>query len=91
MPRAARILTSIQSSFFNEYLVQINPKTPGNWIFREPDAKFSKNNVNYIVNVKAEITRMVWGRIWKGGRLNLVIIRRDPFSKGKGYSFNSYI
>jgi len=91
LPRAARMLTSTQGSFSDECSVQTSPETLGGWIFREPDAKFSKNNVNHVVHVKAEITRMVWGRIWKGGRLNLVIMRRDPLSKGKGYSSNSYI
>jgi len=71
--------------------VQISPETLGGWIFRELDTKFSKNNVNHVVYVKAEIIRIVWGRIWKGRRLNLVIIRRDPLFKGKGYSSNSYI
>ena len=59
MPRAARILTSIQGFFSDECSVQISFKTPGGWIFREPDAKFSKNNVNYVIYVKAKITKMV--------------------------------
>jgi len=36
------------------------------------------------------ISIMIWGAIWIGGRLDLVIMVRDPESKKNGYSARSY-
>jgi hypothetical protein len=38
-----------------------------------------------------DISIIVWGAIWLGGRSDLVIIERDEESKKGGYSANSYL
>jgi hypothetical protein len=46
--------------------------------------------MNAKVHVK-DISQMVWGGIWLGGRTDLIIIERDKDSKRNGYSARSYI
>jgi hypothetical protein len=43
------------------------------------------------VNHGKDIRQMVQGSIWLGGRSNLMIMERDPFSKMNGYTTNSYL
>jgi hypothetical protein len=38
-----------------------------------------------------DIKAMIWGTIWIGGRSNVVIMERDPFTKKNGYTAASYI
>ena len=38
-----------------------------------------------------DITAMIWGAIWIGGRSNVVIMERDRFAKKNGYTAASYI
>lgn len=59
-------------------------------MFRFPSEKFDKRFVNLKNHVKADITIMVWGMIWIGGRSTLVIIERDETSRRRGYSAKSY-
>jgi hypothetical protein len=56
-----------------------------------PKDKYNKDLINIQAGVKAEITIMVWGCIWKGGRSPLAIMIRDDESPRKGYSAESYI
>ena len=42
-------------------------------------------------NKKKDISVMVWGAIWYGGRSDLVIMERDEESKKGGYSAKSYL
>jgi hypothetical protein len=47
--------------------------------------------VNITNHGKPDITIMVWGCIWLGGRSPLVIMERDPESRDNGYSTQSYL
>jgi hypothetical protein len=38
-----------------------------------------------------DISGMIWGTIWIGGRLNIVFMERDPHTKKESYSTASYI
>jgi DDE superfamily endonuclease len=38
-----------------------------------------------------DISIIIWGTIWLGGRSDLVIMERDKESKKGGYSTNSYL
>ena len=38
-----------------------------------------------------DMSVMIWGAIWIGGRSRVVIMERDPASKKEGYSTGSYI
>jgi hypothetical protein len=55
---------------------------------------YRKDLVNAKVYVK-DITQIVWGAIWLGGRSDLIIMDRevelDPTSTKKGYTAKSYI
>lgn len=80
-----------QGAYSDESSVQTAPDTPNGWVFRAPKDKYNKNVINLQAHVKAEITMMVWGMIWKGGRSPLVVMERDPEAPRYGYSANSYI
>ncbi|KAK4244257.1 DDE superfamily endonuclease-domain-containing protein [Corynascus novoguineensis] len=81
----------MEGAYSDESSVQTAPNTPNGWVLRMPKHKYDKDLINIHAHVKAEITVMVWGCIWKGGRSPLVIMERDPESKRNGYSANSYI
>ena len=66
--------------------MQTTPDTPGGYVFRAPEHKYDKDIVNIQVHVKANISIMVWGMIWKGGRSELVIMERDLDAARQGYS-----
>jgi hypothetical protein len=38
-----------------------------------------------------DISIMIWGAIYLGGRSDLILMERDPESKRQGYSANSYL
>ncbi|KAL2137826.1 hypothetical protein VTI28DRAFT_8170 [Corynascus sepedonium] len=81
----------IEGAYSDESSVQTAPNTPNGWVFRTPKRKYDKDLANIQAHVKAEITVMVWGCIWKGGRSPLVVMERDPESKRNRYSAKSYI
>ena len=47
--------------------------------------------VNIANHGKPNVTIMVYGAIWLGGRSELVIMARDSDSKGNGYTTWSYL
>jgi transposase len=59
-------------------------------VFRFPSEKFDKRFVNLKNHVKANITIMVWGTVWRGGRSELIIMERDEDAPRRGYIAKSY-
>ncbi|KAK4247890.1 hypothetical protein C7999DRAFT_40877 [Corynascus novoguineensis] len=74
-----------------EVLNRNNSSNPTTWFFRYPSQIWDKTFVNLYGHGKGTISAMVWARIWKGGRTDLIVIERDykPPQKG-GYSLWSY-
>jgi len=60
------------------------------WVFRTPGQKWDKEIVDTYTKGK-DISIMVWGAIWVGGRSDLFIMNRDETSKKQGYSAASYL
>jgi len=80
-----------QSHFSDESSIQNTPNNPNAYVFRLPAFKYAPHLVNLKPHVKADISIMVWGMVWKGGRSPLVIMERDIEAARNGYSANSYI
>jgi DDE superfamily endonuclease len=59
-------------------------------VFRSPSQKWDKEIVQSYKAGK-DISIMVWGAIWKGGRSDLVIMTRNESLLRGGYSANLYI
>lgn len=76
--------------FSDECSCQNNTSNPTSWVFRFPSEKFDKRFVNLRNHVKANITIMVWGMIFKGGRSELIVMTRDEDAPRKGYTARSY-
>ncbi|KAK4243165.1 DDE superfamily endonuclease-domain-containing protein [Corynascus novoguineensis] len=81
----------LEGAYSDESSVQTLPNKPNGWVFRAPKHKYDKELINIQAHVKAEITIMVWGMIWKGGRSLLVIMTRDHDAPRNGYTASSYI
>ncbi|KAJ5563087.1 hypothetical protein N7535_002469 [Penicillium sp. DV-2018c] len=83
---------SFQSWIFSdECSVQRTSNFGPQWCFRKTSEGLRKELVNAKVHVK-DISQMVWGAIWLGGRSNLIIMERDEESPSqKGYTSKSYI
>jgi hypothetical protein len=47
--------------------------------------------VNITNHGKPDVSLMIWGYIWLGGRSEIIIMERDELSKGNGYSTWSYL
>jgi hypothetical protein len=60
------------------------------WVFRTPVQKWHRAMIQTYHKGK-DISVMVWGCFWGGGRSELYVMDRDPESKRNGYSANSYI
>jgi transposase len=60
------------------------------WVWRTPSQKWDKEMIDTYKKGK-DISVMVWGAIWVGGRSDLYIMDRDEASKKNGYSANSYV
>jgi hypothetical protein len=76
--------------FSDESLVQRKSNSPDQYVFRLDFEAFRRDLVN-LKNYGKDISQMVWGVIWLGGRSKLVIMKRDENSARGGYSTNSYI
>lgn len=76
--------------YSDEASLQNSPNTPNGWLFRLPSQKWDIDKVNTQEHVKATITIMVWGAIWKGGRSHLVVMIWDETSRRNGYTSWSY-
>jgi DDE superfamily endonuclease len=60
------------------------------WAWRTAEKKWAPQFVQ-TYSKGHDISIMVWGAIWLGGRSDLVIMTRDEEAKRNGYSANSYI
>jgi len=60
------------------------------WVFRTPVDKWKKENIQAVPKGK-DVSVMVWGAFWGGGRSNLNQMERDPLGKKNGYSAKSYV
>lgn len=79
-----------QTIFSDEVSCQNSSSDPTTWLFRFPSEKYHRDFVNLRNHVKANISIMMWGAIWRGGRSELIVIRRDKDSAKGGYSVKSY-
>ncbi|KAK4232687.1 hypothetical protein C8A03DRAFT_20070, partial [Achaetomium macrosporum] len=66
--------------FSDECPCQNNTSNPTAWQFRFPSEKYDKRFVNIKNHVKADISIMIWGMIWVGGRSELIVMERDEDS-----------
>ena len=60
------------------------------WVFRTAEQKWLPKMVQ-TYKKGHDLSIMVWGAIWIGGRSDLVIMTRDDNTTANGYSANSYI
>ena len=60
------------------------------WVFRTPVQKWKKEMIQTYTKGK-DISIMVWGAFWGGGKSDLILMERDPEAKKGGYSANSYL
>ncbi|KAK4206075.1 hypothetical protein QBC37DRAFT_242346, partial [Rhypophila decipiens] len=72
--------------FSDESSCQNSTSSPTAWHFRFPSEKWDKHFVNLKNHVKANISIMVWGMIWQGGRSQLIIMERDEEVPRRGYT-----
>ncbi|KAK1244999.1 hypothetical protein MKX08_004628, partial [Trichoderma sp. CBMAI-0020] len=80
----------VETLFSDEATAQNKPNNRRGWVFRAPGERFNREIVNVTIHGKVEISLMVWGGIWRGGRTPLVIMERDPDAPRGGYSSKSY-
>ena len=76
--------------FSDECSVQRKSNSHNEYVFRFDFEAFREDLVNLTCHGK-DISQMVWGSIWIGGRSKLVIMERDEIAPRQGYSANSYI
>lgn len=76
--------------FSDECSCQNNTLNSTSWVFRFPSEKFDKRFVNLQNHVKANISIMLWGIAWKGGRSDLIVMERDEDAPRRGYTARSY-
>jgi transposase len=60
------------------------------WVWRTPQQKWSTPHLQTYKKGK-DLSVMVWGAIWLGGRSDLVIMDIDEEAKRSGFSANSYL
>jgi hypothetical protein len=60
------------------------------WVFRTPSQKWDKDMIVTYKKGK-DISIMIWGAIWIGGRSDVVIMERDPTAERNGYTSASYM
>jgi DDE superfamily endonuclease/Transposase len=62
----------------------------GKWCWRTPQQKWSRDFVDPQKTGK-DISVMIWGAIWLGGRSEIIFMERDDEAPRGGYSANSYL
>ncbi|GMG13310.1 unnamed protein product [Aspergillus oryzae] len=76
--------------FSDECSVQRKSNNSTQYVFRFSTEAYRKDLVN-LTNHGKDISQMVWGAIWIGGRSQLVVLERDELSPRGGYSTKSYL
>lgn len=76
--------------FSDECSVQRGSNSPVQFVFRFQDEAFRQDLVN-LESHGRDISQMIWGAIWIGGRSELVVMERDQDAPRQGYSSVSYI
>ena len=79
-----------QYIFSDECSVERGAGKQREWVFRMPGQQWDTDKVSLNKTGK-DISIMIWGAIWLGGRLDLVVMRRDENSERGGYSAVSYL
>jgi DDE superfamily endonuclease len=76
--------------FSDECSVERGAGATREWVWRTPAQKWDKEMIQP-EKTRKDISIMVWGAIWLGGRSDLIVMQRDEESPRGGYSANSYI
>ena len=76
--------------FSDECSVERGAGAQREWAFRTPHQKWNKEMISTYKKGK-DISVMIWGAIWIGGRSRVVLMERDPHSPRQGYSALSYV
>jgi hypothetical protein len=77
--------------FSDECTVASDTSNPTGWVWRLPGERYNPRMVNITNHGKPNISLMIWGAIWLGGRSELVFLERDFDSRGNGYTTWSYL
>lgn len=64
---------------------------PTGWVWRFTNERVSRNMVNITNHGKPQVSLMIWGCIWLGGRSEIIIMERDLNTPRNGYSAWSYL
>lgn len=75
--------------FSDECSVQRGSNSPVQFVFRFQNEAFLQDFVNLSYQ-RRDISQMIWGGIWIGGRSKLVIMQPDHEAPRNGYSSRSY-
>lgn len=76
--------------FSDECTVQRGSNSPVQFVFRFQDEGLRQDLVNLTTHGR-DISQMVFGVIWIGGRSDLIVMERDLEAPRGGYSTNSYL
>jgi hypothetical protein len=79
----------VKDIYFQRRRRSSGEKVADKWVFQTPQQKWQKEFILPKTKSK-DISVMVWGIIWAGGKSDLVIMERDEESKRGGYSARSY-
>jgi transposase len=60
------------------------------WCFRTPGQKWDKDMIQTHKKGK-DLSVMIWGAIWLGGRSDIIFMERDMTAKKEGYTQKSYL
>jgi transposase len=76
--------------FSDECSLERGSSAAREWCFRTPNQKWEKDMIQTYKKGK-DLSVMIWGAIWIGGRSDIAFMRRDETSKKNGYTALSYV